>query len=99
MFSAIREGRSGSSEETGRRPLRRRRLGALSGAAALGAVVALALPAGALAQVNFHAATKYEAGVMPSQVAVGDFNGDNDPDLAVANEGLERRRGVARQAR
>jgi uncharacterized protein len=86
MFSAIREGRSGSSDETGRRPLRRRRLGALSGAAALVAVVALALPAGALAQVNFRDATNYGVGVGPTQMAVGDFNGDRDPDLAVVNE-------------
>jgi hypothetical protein len=88
MFSAIREGRSGSSDETGRRPLRRRRLGALSGAAALGAVVALALPAGALAQTNFLDATNFPLAwtASPRAMAVGDFNGDGDPDLAVTDE-------------
>jgi hypothetical protein len=90
MFSAIGEGRSGSSDETGRRPRRRRRAGALSGAAALVAVVALALPAGALAQTNFRATTDYwltqHAGdVAPYAVAVGDFNRDGDPDLAATN--------------
>jgi hypothetical protein len=88
MFSAIREGRSGSSDETGRRPLRRRRAGALSGAAALGAVVALALPAGALAQTNFRDATNFPlawTASSPHAMAVGDFNGDGDPDLAATN--------------
>jgi VCBS repeat-containing protein len=43
---------------------------------------ALAAPA----QVTFSAANNYSAGDGPASVASGDFNGDGDPDLAVANE-------------
>jgi hypothetical protein len=57
MFSAITEGRSETFDKTGRRPLQRRRVGALSGAAALAMEVGLALPAGAHAQTNFRPAT------------------------------------------
>jgi hypothetical protein len=60
MFSPIREGRSWSSYESGQRPLRRRpRVGALSGAAALAAVVGLALPAGALGSFRYEPAAGY----------------------------------------
>ena len=58
-------------------------------AAAVGAVAALALPAEALAYVNFSGPVKFAAGDGPRSVAVGDFNGDADPDLAVAG-GLHR---------
>ena len=90
MFSAIREGRSWGSHESCRRPeWRRRRVGALSGAAGLVAVVGLALPSGALAQTNFSEATNLALGnanaASDKTVAVGDFNGDKDPDLAVTN--------------
>jgi hypothetical protein len=34
---------------------------------------------------SFGAATNFAAGDGPQWVAVGDFNGDADPDLAVAN--------------
>jgi hypothetical protein len=34
---------------------------------------------------TFRAAVRYPAGVTPAHVAVGDFNGDGIPDLAVAN--------------
>jgi FG-GAP-like repeat/FG-GAP repeat len=34
---------------------------------------------------TFHAAINYGAGTTPDSVAVGDFNGDGKPDLAVAN--------------
>jgi VCBS repeat-containing protein len=68
------------------------RVGALSGAAALVAVVALALPAGASAQVSLTGPTGYglAAGADPSSVAVADFNGDSDPELAVANQGTDK---------
>jgi hypothetical protein len=36
---------------------------------------------------TFQAAPHYSAGIMPVGVAVGDFNGDGIPDLAVANLG------------
>ena len=36
---------------------------------------------------TFQAAVNYPAGLNPFSVAVGDFNGDGKPDLAVANYG------------
>ncbi len=36
---------------------------------------------------SFQAAVNYNAGTGPAGVAVGDFNGDGKPDLAVANNG------------
>jgi hypothetical protein len=50
-------------------------------------VVALALPAGALAQTIFRAATGYSLpqNGQPDGEAVGDFNRDGDPDLAVTD--------------
>ena len=49
--------------------------------------VALTFTSAAAAQVNFGAATDFAVGMTPVAVAVGDFNGDSDPDLAVANFG------------
>jgi len=60
-----------------------RRTGVLAGAVAV--VVALAVPAGALAQVSFSAPTDYAVGEVPSSVVAADFDGDADPDLAVTN--------------
>src|SRR5439155_6614561 len=36
---------------------------------------------------TFQAVAKYDSGPNPQSVAVGDFNGDGKPDLAVANDG------------
>jgi VCBS repeat-containing protein len=51
-------------------------------------VAALLLVPSALAaaQVSFSGPTNFPVGSFPASVAVGDFDGDNDPDLAVANE-------------
>ena len=70
---------------------RRARFGALCGAAVLVALLALALAAGASAQVSLTGPTSYGlgAGADPSSVAVGDFNGDSDPELVVANQGTD----------
>ena len=51
--------------------------------AALGLIVLI--PAQASAAVSFTPATNHAAGDAPRSVAVGDFNADSDPDLAVAN--------------
>jgi VCBS repeat-containing protein len=88
--SKARSGSGGGA--AGARP-RGRRAGALSGVAVLLAVLGLALPAGALAQVSFRAASDYPVPdglgsvvfTGPTSVAVGDVNGDNDRDLAVVN--------------
>ena len=64
---------------------RARRPRALTWAAAMAVAVALAWPATALGQVSFGPAASFAAGDAPASVAVGDFNGDSDPDLAVAN--------------
>ena len=39
--------------------------------------------------VTFSAPTNFAVGDAPLSVAVGDFNGDSDPDLAVANDGSD----------
>ncbi len=50
------------------------------------ACAALAVLApGALAAVSFSGPTDFTVGDSPYSIAVGDFNGDLDPDLAVAN--------------
>lgn len=59
------------------------RLVSCMAAALLGSLVWAALPA--LAQVPFGAPARFVAGSAPSSLAVGDFNGDSDLDLAVAN--------------
>jgi hypothetical protein len=38
-------------------------------------------------RVSFSAPTNFAAGSLPNSIAVGNFNGDSDPDLAVANRG------------
>ena len=39
------------------------------------------------APIHFGPAVSYAVGSGPGSVAVGDFNGDGKPDLAVANAG------------
>jgi VCBS repeat-containing protein len=46
-----------------------------------------AVLAQAQAPVSFSAASSFAAGNSPVSVAIGDFNADQDPDLAVANAG------------
>jgi len=48
-------------------------------------VVGVAMPALAQCPLSFNAASNYAAGSRPYSVAVGDFNADGRPDLAVAN--------------
>ena len=48
---------------------------------------ACALSHSAQATVGFKSAVSYPVGTAPLAVAVGDFNGDGKPDLAVANAG------------
>src|SRR5205823_3909599 len=55
-------------------------------AAALAAMAAACAP-GAARAAAFSGPTNFSAGTNPDSVAVGDFNGDSDPDLAVANSG------------
>jgi VCBS repeat-containing protein len=68
--------------------MRYRRLAVLGGSTLL-AVLFLA-PGAVLAQaqtpVSFSAPTSFAAGDSPVSVATGDFNADNDPDLAVARQ-------------
>ena len=54
-------------------------------AATVAVVAALAAPAAAPAQLSFGGPTNFTVGDEPQSVAVGDFNGDADPDLAVGN--------------
>jgi hypothetical protein len=63
----------------------RARLGLVASLAAAFGLPALA--PGAQAQVSFSGPTNYPAGDGPHSVAVGDFDADSDPDLAVANNG------------
>ena len=54
----------------------------------VGLAVSLLLAAGAQAQsISFIGRLDFAAGVSPESVAVGDFNGDGQLDLAVANAG------------
>ena len=66
-------------------PVRRRSLRAAVVALALAAAALLGLAPGAGAAVSFSGPTNFAAGDAPESVAVGDFNADGDPDLAVAN--------------
>ena len=66
------------------RPSRIRPL-ALGLVAALGLLLATAMPALAQCPLSFVAPSNYAAGSQPFSVAVGDFNADGRPDLAVAN--------------
>ena len=50
-------------------------------------LLACALSHSAEATVGFKSAVSYPVGTAPTAVAVGDFNGDGKPDLAVANTG------------
>jgi len=54
--------------------------------AALGLLV-ITIPAGAQCPLSLAPAVNYSVGIDPSSVAVGDFNADGNPDLAVANPG------------
>ena len=52
-----------------------------------GALLALAALAPTAAHaVNFGPATNFADRKLPQDVAVGEFNGDSDPDLAVVNQ-------------
>ncbi len=55
--------------------------------AALGLLLATTMPALAQCPLSFAAAVNYATGFGPRSVAVGDFNADGRPDLAVANVG------------
>jgi len=55
--------------------------------AALGLLLATAMPAMAQCPLSFAAVANYAAGTQPRSVAVGDFNADGRPDLAVALAG------------
>jgi VCBS repeat-containing protein len=69
------------------RPIRLAALMASTLLAALFLVAsALAGTAVAVAQVSFGPAANVSTGDGPASVAVGDFNGDGNPDLAVANQ-------------
>ena len=50
------------------------------------AALFMASVAPAVGQVNFSGPTNFPAGQLPTSVAVGDFNSDSHPDLAVANQ-------------
>ena len=65
------------------RPVVRRRQSALALGALVAATLAVAAPAGAA--IGFTAPRTHAVGDAPRAVAFGDFNGDGDPDLAVAN--------------
>ena len=55
--------------------------------AAVSLLLATAMPALAQCPPSFAAAANYAIGANPYSVAVGDFNADNRPDLAVTNFG------------
>ena len=56
------------------------------GSAVLGLALTAALAPAPAHAVTFSAPTNFAAGDRPRSVAVGDFNGDSRPDLAVAND-------------
>ena len=61
------------------------------------AVLLVAAMQASAQSVSFAARATFAVGFEPGSVAVGDFNGDSDPDLAVANERLRRRLDPARR--
>lgn len=69
-----------SSQRPAKTTVRVARLISLAAAALL-----LLLPAAVLARVGFSAPRNFAVGSAPGSVAIGNFNADSDPDLAVAN--------------
>ena len=55
--------------------------------ASTSATLSQIIGANPLTSTGFHAASTYAAGTTPQAVTAADFNGDNIPDLAVANYG------------
>src|SRR5512132_4405751 len=53
-------------------------------------VLLLVPPAWAVTPVTFTGPTNFAVGDGPNSVAVGDFNGDGDPDLAAAHDVVRR---------
>ena len=49
--------------------------------------ISLSVAVPAKCQVQFSGPTNYPVGTAPSAIAIGDFNGDDIPDLALANAG------------
>jgi hypothetical protein len=52
----------------------------------LAVVACLVVTAASAQTVSFSPGTNFGTGLAPVQIAVGDFNGDNTPDLAVVNQ-------------
>jgi hypothetical protein len=46
---------------------------------------------------TFGAATNFTVGNNPNYIAIGDFNGDNNPDLATSNSSLKQRINTVRK--
>ena len=77
----------------GRNPMRGGRL------APLLVLACMAVWAPAAHAVSFSGPTNFATGNFPQSVAVGDFNGDSDPDLAVVNQHANKRLDPARRRR
>ena len=52
---------------------------------------------GGVGERSFSGPTDFPVGPAPVSVAVGDFNGDGNPDLAIANADTDSRVGAARR--